>query len=64
MTSAPVTIKSGTTAVEVPITASFGIDPVTRDIRIVATSKNLTAERALTLQVVPDRFKKNLQRGP
>ncbi len=64
VTSAPVTIKSGTTAVEVPITASFGIDPVTRDIRIVATSKNLTAERALTLQVVPDRFKKNLQRGP
>jgi serine/threonine protein kinase len=51
------TIAAGSTAVEVPIIASFGIEPVEKDVRVVAKAKNLTAAKNLALRVVAEAKK-------
>ena len=48
-------LKAGSTAVEVPITASYGIEPSDTEIRIVATAKNLSVDKAIRLKVIPDK---------
>jgi serine/threonine-protein kinase len=51
----PKLIPAGSTAAEVSLLASFGIDPAEADIRVIATSKNLLAEKTLPLRVVADK---------
>jgi eukaryotic-like serine/threonine-protein kinase len=45
--------QAGTTAVQVRITAPYGIEPADQDIRVVARAKNLTTDKVLRLQVLP-----------
>jgi tRNA A-37 threonylcarbamoyl transferase component Bud32 len=54
-TDKKVILKSGGTAIEVPIIASFNIDPADTKIRVIATSKNLTTEKTIPLKVIPDK---------
>jgi tRNA A-37 threonylcarbamoyl transferase component Bud32 len=54
VTSSKTLLKAGSTAIEIPITASFGIEPSKTDIRIVGTAKNLTGEKKLRLHVIHD----------
>jgi serine/threonine protein kinase len=55
LVSEPAVARSGITAVEVPVTAPFGIAPSETQIRVIATAKNLTAEKSLKLRVGPDK---------
>jgi serine/threonine protein kinase len=55
--SSPAKVAKGMTKVEVPITASFGIEPVEADIEVVATAKNLHVRRKLHIRAIPDKGK-------
>ena len=52
VTGTKIVLKSGSTAIEVPIMASYGIDPSVSDIKIVGKAKNLSAEK--TIQIARD----------
>jgi hypothetical protein len=55
VTSSKILLKAGSEKIEVPIMASYGIDPCVADIRIVGTAKNLTAEKTLKVHVISDK---------
>jgi hypothetical protein len=48
-------LKATSTKCEVPILASYGINPVDTEIRVIATAKNLTATKMMPLKVVAEK---------
>lgn len=53
--SEKIKLKAVSTKCEVPILASYGINPVETEIRVVATAKNLTVTKTMPLKVVAEK---------